>query len=238
MIHKFKNKIASIVGRYLFPDLYERVDRLEYRSFNRRFYAIEQCAEYLVGAQVDGDYCEFGVYIGTTFSHAYKWLSPLFTKMRFIAFDSFEGLPKPKGIDFSDGYSSHFYERQFSCTEDDFRNNILKNEVDLNKVEIIKGWFSKTLDPKSFESQKIEKIAVAWIDCDLYESTVPVLDFLTPRISVGSVLIFDDWRCYRNHPDFGEQLACREWLKANPNIKLAPLFSFGWNGIAFSVVEC
>jgi hypothetical protein len=238
MIHIFKNRIASVIGRYLFPDLYQRVDRLEYRSFNRRFYAIEQCAEYLVGAQVDGDYCEFGVYIGTTFGHAYKWLSPLFNSMRFFAFDSFEGLPKPRGIDLSDGYSSHFYEHQFSCAEEDFRSNILKNGVDLNRVGIIKGWFNKTLDPMNLEAQKIGKIAVAWIDCDLYESTVPVLNFLTSRVSIGSVLIFDDWRCYRNHPDFGEQLACREWLNSNPNIKLAPLFSFGWNGIAFSVTDC
>jgi O-methyltransferase len=84
----------------------------------------------------------------------------------------------------------------------------------------------------------IERIAVAWIDCDLYESTVPVLKFITPHLCVGSVIVFDDWRCYRNHPDFGEQRACREWLEANPGIKLRELLSFGWNGIAFTIVSC
>jgi len=79
---------------------------------------------------------------------------------------------------------------------------------------------------------------VAWIDCDLYDSTVPVLEYLAPRLTVGSVVVFDDWRCYRNHPDFGEQRACREWLQRNPRLSLRELLSFGWNGIAFTVASC
>jgi hypothetical protein len=76
------------------------------------------------------------------------------------------------------------------------------------------------------------------VDCDFYESTVPVLNFLTSKLSVGSVIMFDDWRCYRNLPDFGQQRACREWLEANPQIKLNELLSVGWHGIAFTVVSC
>ena len=231
-------KLIRKAARILFSDINARLDVLEYRSFNRRFYAIEQCAEYLIGAQIDGDYLEFGVYKGDTFSHAYNWMSPHFKEMKFFAFDSFEGLPKPKGVDIADGYSSHFYETQFACSEEAFADNIRSKGVDSARVTIVKGWFDKTLSPVSGFDYGIRKVAVAWIDCDLYESTVPVLKFLTPYLSIGSVLIFDDWRCYRNHPDFGEQRACREWLESNPGISLAVLYSFGWNGMAFSVTSC
>ena len=67
---------------------------------------------------------------------------------------------------------------------------------------------------------------------------MPVLRFITPMLSVGSVLAFDDWRCYRNRPDFGQQRAVREWLESNPRVKLTELLPFGWNGLVFTVLEC
>jgi O-methyltransferase len=238
MIRNLTRRLLRRIGQTVFADVYSRLETLEYRSFNRRFYAIEQCAEYLVGAQIEGDYLEFGVYKGDTFSHAYKWISPHFKEMKFFAFDSFEGLPKPQGIDIADGYSSHFDEAQFACSQEEFMNNICSKGVDLSRVKIVKGWFDKTLSNEKAIECRVNKIAVAWIDCDLYESTIPVLKFITAHLSVGSVIIFDDWRCYRNHPDFGEQRACKEWLVSNPKIILAELYSFGWNGIAFTVVSC
>jgi O-methyltransferase len=232
------NRVFARMRRFILSDVYLRLDTIEYRSFNRRFYAIEQCAEYLVGAQLDGNYLEFGVYKGDTFSHAYKWLAPHFKEMKFLAFDSFEGLPKPQGIDVADRYSSNFYENQFACSQEEFTKNILSKGVDLDRVKIVKGWFNRTLSPDKVHKYDVKQIAVAWIDCDLYESTVPVLKFITPYLTVGSVIIFDDWHCYRNQPDCGEQRACREWLESNPKIRLVDLYSFGWNGIAFTVLSC
>jgi hypothetical protein len=219
-------------------ELEKRISQVEYRSVNRRFFAIEQLTEYLIGADISGDYCEFGVWQGATFNYAYKNLSLYFKDMNFWAFDSFEGLPKPVGIDAIDGYSSKFQGKEFYCSLDDFNSNLINNGVDLNKVKIVKGWFDNTLNNETAAKYGMKKITAAWIDCDLYESTVPVLKFITPYLSVGSVLLFDDWRCFRNHPDFCEQRACREWLINNPKIKLNELFSFGWNGIAFTVVSC
>lgn len=241
-LHPIVKDIARIirhpVQRLLLRGVYNRIRQLEYRAFNRRFYAVEQVAEYLIGAQIAGDYCEFGVYQGTTFIHAYRTMSPHFKAMRFAAFDSFEGLPQPRGLDDADGYTSHFYKGQFEFSREAFNRNLKRNRVDLRKVLTVEGWYNETLAPDRAASHGIDKIAVAWIDCDLYESTVPVLDYLAPRLSAGSVIVFDDWRCYRNHPDFGEQRACREWLERNPRMVLKELLSFGWNGIAFTVASC
>ena len=92
-------KIKNILKKILFlKNVQPRIERIEYHSINRRFYAIEQTAEYLIGAKIPGDYLEFGVYEGTTFAHAYKWMSPYFKKMRFIAFDSFKGYQSRKEL--------------------------------------------------------------------------------------------------------------------------------------------
>jgi O-methyltransferase len=212
-----------------------RILALEEGRQNRRHTAVHDMTDYLVGAQLPGDYCEFGVYRGDTFSQAHKSLSGLFPTMSFLAFDSFAGLPKPNGLDARDGYSSNFHESKFTCSEEDFVANLKLKLVNLERIKIIKGWFNDTLAPGKAEEYGIEKIAAAWIDCDLYESTMPVLSFILPHLSVGSIIVFDDWRCFRNLPDFGEQRACREWLAANPSLTLHELFSFGYHGIAFTV---
>jgi hypothetical protein len=108
----------------------------------------------------------------------------------------------------------------------------------MRRVTCIPGWFHESLREYQPVVAGIQRIAAAWIDCDLYESTVPILNFLTPRLSVGAVLLFDDWRCFRNLPTLGEQRACREWLQRNPQIGLRELFSFGWNGQAFTISSC
>lgn len=225
-------KIAALEQRILL--LEERL--LSY--YKNRWDVLDKLADYLVGTQIPGDYLEFGVYMGKTFSYAYRIMAPLFPEMRFIALDSFEGLPQPRGIDAADNYSSGFYEGQFACDLDTFENNLRAAGVDLRRVVTVKGWFEKTLAPDNPESAAVAKVAAAWIDCDLYESTVPVLEFLTRRLSVGSVLLFDDWRCYRNLADFGQQRACREWLDRYPQIRLNQFVDFGFHGQAFTIAAC
>lgn len=225
-------KIIFIIG------LPGKVQKLEYYNFNRRYYAVEQVAAYLVGAKIPGDYLEFGVFRGALFIHAYKWLAPQFKSMRFIAFDSFEGLPEPQGIDNLNHYSSNYHPHEFACSKEQFLKNLKKTKINLRRIKIIKGWFNETLTAKQAKTYGIKRIAAVWIDCDLYESTVPVLKFITPYITCGTVIVFDDWHSFRNDPNRGEQRACRQWLKRNPKIKLAELFTFGYGGIAFTVISC
>lgn len=218
-----------------------RVERLEDRLFSYykcRWEAVDKLADYLVGAELDGDYMEFGVFQGTTFTYAYQHMAHLFQRMKFVAFDSFEGLPEPTGVDLVQGYTSGFHAGQFRCDEECFRANLALANVDLARCSIIKGWFSDSLEQGNPALDSLQLCASAWIDCDLYESTTHVLQFLTDRLTLGSVLLFDDWRCFKNLPNFGQQRACDEWLRVNPNIKLAHLFEFGFHGIAFSVASC
>jgi O-methyltransferase len=221
--------------------LRKQVATLEQRfaTYHReRFNCIDKLADYLVGAQLPGGYFEFGVSRGVTFSYAMRTMQDLFPQMPFVALDSFEGLPAPSGQDAAQGYTSGFQAGEFSCSRQDFLNNVASAGGDINRVTIVEGWFDQSLAKGDRRIAGLGKVAAAWIDCDLYESSIPVLDFLTDRLSVGSVLLFDDWRCFRNLPDRGEQRACREWLERNPQIKLAEFVDFGFHGVSFTVERC
>lgn len=226
------DRIAALESRVAYLE-----DRL-LSYYKNRWDVVDKLADYLVGTQIPGDYLEFGVYMGKTFSYAYRVMASLFPDMRFVALDSFEGLPEPKGRDAQDNYTSGFYTGQFACDIRQFESNLVAGGVDMKRVSMIQGWFNETLRPENPGSAAINKVAAAWIDCDLYESTIPVLDFLTHRMSVGTVLLFDDWRCFRNLEDFGQQRACREWLERNPQIKLNEFVDFGFHGQAFTVAAC
>ncbi|MBA8904168.1 TylF/MycF/NovP-related O-methyltransferase [Phyllobacterium sp. P30BS-XVII] len=223
-------------------ELLKRVSHLERRllAHNRfRWDAIDKIADYFRGAFVKGDYLEFGVYQGETFAYACNVMAPMYPDMRFIALDSFEGLPQPKtGIDEDNGYSGGFYKGQFYCDETEFIANLVARSVDMDRVMVVKGWYDETLRMDNPKTHSIESVAFAWVDCDLYESTVPVLQYLTNRLTVGSVILFDDWRCFRNLSGFGQQRACREWLARNPQIKLNLLMDNDYHGYVFSVAAC
>ena len=61
------------------------------------------------------------------------------------------------------------------------------------------------------------------------------MDFITDYIQDGTVLIFDDWFCFRGNPNRGEQRAFREWLKRNPSIKVSEFHKYGAEGNSFIV---
>jgi hypothetical protein len=197
-------------------------------------------ADYLVNAELPGDYAEFGVFKGTTFGYCANLFGPLFPTMRFLAFDSFEGLPEPSGIDRVGDFSSGFFKGQFACSEEDFLHNVreIAPNLDPPRIMTVPGWFDKTLNQEAAQSLHLKKLACIWIDCDLYESTVPVLRFIVPLLSIGTVILFDDWRSYRNLPEFSQQKACAEWLEEYPAITLTPFISFGSQGQSFTVRTC
>jgi O-methyltransferase len=106
-------------------------------------------------------------------------------------------------------------------------------QVDLAKVEIVAGWYDDVLNDEAKERLPLRAASVIWVDCDLYESTVPVLAFVTDYVQDGTVLIFDDWFCFRGDPHRGEQRAFREWLEKNPEITASEFHKFGWHGNSF-----
>lgn len=198
---------------------------------------IEIALHYLGASHVYGDYVEFGVWRGDTFATAYHFsqhlsgLFPKFKDMQFHALDSFEGFPELKG----DDNFPQFKEGGRACSIEDFEQGMAQREVDMTRVKTTKGWFSDTLvqNGKVDKEIKDNSLSLAYIDCDLYESTADVLKFIGPKMINGGLMIFDDWYCFAGDPAKGEQRACTEFLTANPTVGLAPFRTFHWHGISF-----
>lgn len=174
---------------------------------------------------VSGDYHEFGVFKGRSFiRNARSFFSLLKPEeaatMKFWAYDSFEGLPETH-----DEYApSHFGKGAFSASQAEFMGNIERAGINRNQVEIIAGFYDQSLTPdvaaRIFNKRKI---AMTYIDCDIYESAVPIFNFITSGLQVGSVIVIDDWVRHHCHPAHGMQRAFNEWLERNPNIRMNQL---------------
>jgi O-methyltransferase len=188
--------------------------------------------EFATHSKLNGDYLEFGVNKGESFIAAFHFARRSgLNAMNFYAFDSFRGLPEIKGID-AEGFA-HFREGAFACDMDQFRSIIASNGVALDRVNLVPGWYDEVLNEQTKGKLPLSSAAVIWVDCDLYESTVPVLDFITGYIQDGTIIIFDDWFSFRGDPNRGEQKAFAEWLANNPQIRATEFHKFDWKGSSF-----
>lgn len=195
---------------------------------------IKTVMEYIAMTKLDGDYLEFGVFMGRSFVPAYHFAQRNNLKaMRFYGFDSFEGLPAIKGTD----EGGEFREGQYSLSLDQFKELISKRGVRLDKVNLVKGWYEKVLNGDTRQRLSTKKAAFVFIDCDLYESTVPVLNFIMDYLQSGTVIAFDDWHSFKGSPEKGEQKAFNEWLRRNPAVEALEFRKFGWSGNSFILHE-
>ena len=200
---------------------------------------LRRAMEFVAHNNISGDYLEFGVWKGRSLIRAFNIWKRLFNKngqlkdTRFYVFDSFEGLPEIKTTE--DLSTGEFARGQYLCTEENFKANIKAGGVDLERVGIVKGWYDQVLNNETKNKLPIKSAAVVFIDCDLYESTVPVLNFITDYIVDGTILIFDDWFCFKGSAGKGEQKAFYEWLAKNPNIKAVEYHKFNWRGNSFII---
>lgn len=221
---------------------------------------VHLAAGFVCSEEVPGDYLEFGVFRGNSFVAAYHaimnavddWSSMeraymAFTdtgraeaafqrvvrkRVRFFAFDSFDGLPDPTGLDRE---SARFAKGRYDCSQQEFRRILARNKVDESDVVIIPGFYEESLTDDVKKRHALEAAAIVMIDCDLYSSTKSVLRFITDLLVDGTIIIFDDWLSFRGHPERGERRACREWLSEHPELGLTPFARWGLTQQAFVV---
>ena len=121
---------------------------------------------------LDGYFAEFGVWNGDSINY----LASLFNPKIIWGFDSFFGLEENFSIDhLKKGFS-------LNGTPPLVRDN----------VSLVTGSFSKTLPVWLNEHSGV--FSFLNIDCDTYEATSTVLNFLGPkRIVSGTVILFDEY---------------------------------------------
>jgi O-methyltransferase len=185
---------------------------------------------------IEGDYLEFGVFRGETFRNAIRAAQQAYRATahgrfpgRFVAFDSFQGLPQVGSM--GDGVNP-YARGEFSAARAEFERTLGRLPPHV-QVEVVEGWFADSLTAATAERLRLGRAAFVNIDCDLYESTVPVLRFVTPLLQTGTLVYFDDWFSYRGSMDGGEPRAAREWLAKNAGIRLVEYRNVGVTGKMF-----
>ena len=75
------------------------------------------------------------------------------------------------------------------------------------------------------------------IDVDIYESCVPVLEFIKDKLKPGSIILFDDYNLFEQSDEHGERKALKEFKEKYPSFEFKELFDFGYGGRAFQVTN-
>jgi O-methyltransferase len=224
--------VRSLTKRFRYSAGYKRIVELATLKSEERM--LDMAFAFARWGQLAGDYLEFGVYSGWSLTAAYHLARKhRLAGMRFLGFDSFEGLPPMNG---ADRYPfQQFAEGQLRCDQATVERNLRRCGVDMDRVRLVKGWYKDTLTARNREQLGLRKAAVVWIDCDLYESTASVLDFIEPALQDGTVIVMDDWFLFRGHPQRGERRAFAEWLERHPGIQVTPFAKPGWHEASFIV---
>ncbi len=184
---------------------------------------------------IEGDYVEFGCCGGQTFGMAYQAAQRTGFKGQMWAFDSFEGLPPAVGQ-----MDEHpvWIEGDMSISLEDFRKAIKTYGIKDGEYHTVKGFYNQSLaDVDPGREDRPGKIAIAYIDCDLYSSTMDVLRFLYPRLRHGMILAFDDYYCWSQTAVSGERAASHQVFCEHPKFRLLPYMPIGWAGMSFIVED-
>ena len=168
---------------------------------HKRLDNIQYCVTSVIADKVPGDLVEAGVWRGgaAIFMRAVLAAHGLSDRSVWLA-DSFQGLPAPnaemypgdEGLDFT-----QFPELAVGVEQ--VKANFARYGLLDEQVRFLVGWFKDTLPVAP-----IEKVAVARLDGDLYESTIDAIAALYPKLSVGGYLIVDDY------DDPGFSSACKQ----------------------------
>ncbi len=207
-------------------DMWEK-DRLRAIEAYRVFFGDAFKALHFNG--ITGDYVEFGCHNALTFRLAYDEIERRSLATRMWAFDSFEGLPPASGI-----HDAHprWAEGAMKTTETTFREICAAHDIPRSRYEVVAGFYDDVLPAFSVEKPPLE-ICLAYIDCDMYSSTVGALKFLKSRLKHGMIIAFDDYYCWSSTQISGERRAAIEFAAQEKSWHFTPYLQYGWMGQSF-----
>jgi O-methyltransferase len=175
---------------------------------------IQHCVETVIKEGVPGDVIETGVWRGgcTIFMRAILKAYGVTDRTVWVA-DSFAGLPEPDQNKYpDDAGDKHYTFKSLAVSLEQVKANFQKYGLLDNQVQFLKGWFKDTLP-----GAPIQKLAVARLDGDMYESTMDALVALYPKLSRGGFMIIDDYgavpACKKAVEDYRKQHGITDEVK-------------------------
>lgn len=216
---------------------WSREDEIAYNQTNRqteKTLFFRRTFDFLTDNRVHGDYHEYGCHRCRTFRMALSEARRHnLQTMKFFAFDSFEGLPDPT----SDTSVEIWKRGALTTSEEAFQGMVAEHGLYADRVTTVKGFYSESLTTevrRRFMDAE-NKIALVNVDCDLYESAVPVFDFIDPLLQEGSVIYIDDlFAGYKGNPTKGVSRAFLEWQQRT-RWRVVRHLDIGWWGRSYIV---
>jgi O-methyltransferase len=206
-------------------NMLRRVEELTVTSMANRW-ALVQAVRYLNAARIEGDIVECGVWRGGSSILAKLTHADADASMprRFILFDTFAGMTKPEPVDVSCMTSESAlreYNKGIRATHNAYvyapLEKVVNNFKDLGvfdeDVIFHKGAVEDTLRN---EANLPDRIALLRLDTDWYASTKVELEVLYPRLSIGGVLLIDDYGHWE-----GARKAVDEYFSNTPGFLVA-----------------
>lgn len=233
---EFYRPLASFYHRLFdrFPKI-TSLPNVRNSNLERGLEWFQSAAHYLHVNRLKGAYAEFGCHEANTFRLAlntlgnYRRFGGACPVSFFYAFDSFEGMPEPQDID-----QQKIFRKGMNATSEERFKNLCR--FDVFRMRTVKGFYNEVLPKFSWNGD--QKIVLAYIDCDYYESTVPVLQFLHNKLDHGAILAFDDWNCYYGDPERGEKKAFAEFQHdLGKKIHFEPFLPISFGGMSFLCLQ-
>ncbi|MFG0261470.1 MAG: TylF/MycF/NovP-related O-methyltransferase [Novipirellula sp. JB048] len=163
-----------------------------------RVFALCEGVEYVIEHQIPGAIVECGVWKGGSMMAVAKTLVRLNHTRPLFLFDTFDGMTAPSDLDVDiHGESAAELlskeDKETSCVWaygelSEVQKNIAGTGYDQSNIVYVKGPVEETIP-----AQAPDQIALLRLDTDWYESTHHELQHLYPRLSIGGVLIIDDY---------------------------------------------
>ena len=188
--NKYLKKRKNFAVRVGFPALFDYIDQFGLyagaQTIGSKLFTYEAIKRTLI---IPGHIAEFGVWKGSNLLYmakVLKLLQPNTHKLIF-GFDNFTGLPTPNE---EDGPFATELVGKYKGDEKILRDAINLYDLD-DWCHLIVGDAVQTII--EFEKARPEAlISLAWIDFDIYEPCAVALDFLSRRLAIGGIIVFDE----------------------------------------------
>ena len=232
----FNERLDSITGEAHWTKN-DQIISNQIKRQEAKHYFFYQAFEFIVDNSIEGDYHEFGCHRCRTFRMALLEASKHFleNKIKFFAYDSFKGLPK---VEQDHQFGSRWSEGSLSTSAEEFKRLILKSGYKLDNVTLIEGFYNETLPMiKQKEFYSGRKASFINIDCDLYESAVPVFSHIDDLVQEGTILYIDDYFSgYKGNPLKGVSKALKEWQEIS-SWKIEQYRDVGFSGRSYIIYK-
>lgn len=206
-------------------------------SHNLGKYSAIQKAFYL--SAIDdkkGDYLEFGVFRGSSFSHAMRCANKMaqysesMAATHFFGFDSFQGFGELKEDD-----EHEFYKDDNFVTELAHVERRCARAAGRFGFKLVSGFFedSLTCGPSGLG---IQSAKIIFIDSDTYESSDQAFRFCEAITSPGTIIILDDFFSYSGREDRGVAKAFLEF-QSRGGFAVRRVMDYGMGGAVYIVSD-